>query len=85
MIIFINFSNKKQFKSSCKKVEILHFLFLINNLKATFHYCFGQYKLFNNIVDDLNLSTTYYIDRYNEKNFINDGFMLFYIRSSNCN
>lgn len=43
-------------------------LFLINNLKATFHYCFGQYKLFNNIQEDVNLSTTYFVNKINEGN-----------------
>lgn len=42
----------------------LRTLFLINNLKATFHYCFGQYKLFNNIQEDVNLDTTYSVKKY---------------------
>lgn len=46
-------------------------LFLINNLKATFHYCFGQYKLFNNIEEDVNLETTYFIQKFNQNNIDN--------------
>lgn len=41
-------------------------LFLINNLKSTFHYCFGQYKIFNNIEEDVNLDTTYWLRKFNE-------------------
>lgn len=41
-------------------------LFLINNLKATFHYCFNQYKIFNNIEEVVNLDTTYFIRKLNE-------------------
>lgn len=46
-------------------------LFLVNNLKATFHHCFSQYKLFNNIEEDVNLETTYSIQKFNENNFDN--------------
>lgn len=42
----------------------LRSLFLVNNLKATLHYCFGQYKLFNNIQEEVNLDTTYSIKKY---------------------
>lgn len=45
-------------------------LFLVNNLKATFHYCFGQYKLFNNIEEEINLSTSYHVRKYNEGNAV---------------
>ena len=41
-------------------------LFIINNLKATFHYCFSQYKLFNNIEEDVNLSTKLWVRKHNE-------------------
>lgn len=49
-------------------------LFLVNNLKATFHHCFSQYKLFNNIKEDVNLETTYSVQKFNENN-INDVFV----------
>lgn len=41
-------------------------LFIINNLKATFHYCFSQYKLFNNIEEEVNLSPTYFVRKHSE-------------------
>lgn len=41
-------------------------LFLVNNLKATFHHCFSQYKLFNNIEEEVNLEPTYFIRKFNE-------------------
>ena len=41
-------------------------LFVINNLKATFHYCFSQYKLFNNIEEEVNLDPTYFVRKHNE-------------------
>lgn len=41
-------------------------LFLINNLKATFHHCFSQYKIFNNIEEDVNLDSTYFIRKFDE-------------------
>lgn len=47
-------------------------LYLVNSLKATFHYCFGQYRLFNNIEEELNLSSNYVIKKYEEKFLHND-------------
>lgn len=41
-------------------------LFIINNLKATFHHCFTQYKLFNNIQESVNLDNSYYIKKINQ-------------------
>ncbi len=41
-------------------------LFIINNLKATFHYCFTQYKIFNNIEEPVNLSPKYWVRKHNE-------------------
>lgn len=41
-------------------------LFLINNLKATFHHCFTQYRLFNNIEDLVNLEPNYLLRKYYE-------------------
>jgi hypothetical protein len=41
-------------------------LFVINNLKATFHHCFTQYKLYNNIEEPVNLNTDYSIRKYYE-------------------
>lgn len=47
-------------------------LFLINNLKATFHHCFGQYRLFNNIEESVNLDTTYFVRKFDEGNTHNN-------------
>lgn len=44
-------------------------LFLVNNLKATFHHCFTQYKMFNNIEEDVNLSTDLFMRKYSEGSF----------------
>lgn len=43
-------------------------LFLINNIKATMHYCFTQYRLFNNIEDQVNLNPSYSLIKYFEGN-----------------
>jgi len=42
-------------------------LYLINSLKSTFLYCFGQYRLFNNIQDEINLSSNFVVKKYEEK------------------
>lgn len=42
--------------------------FLINNLKATMHHCFTQYRLFNNIEDQVNLNKSFSIIKYFEGN-----------------
>ena len=41
-------------------------LFIINNIKATLHYCFTQYKIFNDIEEEVNLSTEYFVRKHNE-------------------
>jgi hypothetical protein len=40
-------------------------LYLINTLKATFHWCFKQYKIFNNIEEEVNLCPKYILRKYN--------------------
>lgn len=42
-------------------------LYLVNSLKATFHHCFGQYKIYNNIQEEVNLNTDFSIKKYEEK------------------
>lgn len=59
-IITSNFSNNE------KPIDN-RMLYLVNSLKATFHYCFGQYRLFNNIQEELNLSDTFVVKKYEEK------------------
>lgn len=39
-------------------------LYLINTLKATFHHCFSQYRLYTNIEEPVNLDTTYSLKKY---------------------
>ena len=40
-------------------------LYLVNTLKATFHHCFSQYRLYNNIEEPVDLDTTYTVKKYN--------------------
>lgn len=42
-------------------------LYLINTLKSTILYCFGQYKLFNNINEEIFLNKEFYVKKYNER------------------
>lgn len=41
-------------------------LFVINNLKATLHHCFTQYKIYNNIEGPVNLDPNYLLRKYYE-------------------
>lgn len=47
-------------------------LFLVNNLKATFHHCFSQYKVFNNIAEDVNLDTSYFVKKIDSEKSYQD-------------
>lgn len=38
-------------------------LYLVNSLKATLHFCFSEYKKFNNIEEDVNLHKTIILDK----------------------
>jgi len=59
----------KKFSSDFKKENLPidnRVLFLVNNLKATFHYCFTQYKMFNNIEEEVNLDKNFLIKKVKE-------------------
>lgn len=42
-------------------------LYIVNTLKATMLHCFGQYKIYNNIEDDINIGKTFWVKKYNER------------------
>jgi hypothetical protein len=55
------------FTNESERVDVRS-TFLINNLKATMHYCFTQYRLFNNIEDQVNLNKSFSVVKYFEGN-----------------
>lgn len=62
-----NFGWEKVFSDSDKEKNTNpRLMFLTNNLKATFHHCFSQYKLFNNIEEDVNLDPNFLMRKYKE-------------------
>lgn len=42
-------------------------LYIVNSLKATFLHIFGQYGIYNNISEEINMSSNFVIKKYNEK------------------
>jgi hypothetical protein len=63
-----SFSEKKISSDLSKQDSVVdtRSLFIINNLKATFHHCFTQYKIYNNIDGPVKLEPNYILRKYYE-------------------